>query len=58
MLYSTNYSIGIPKYLTCAETVYFILNNIGLINENYHLKVPDDILNLNIHTFICSSYNY
>ena len=58
MLYSTNYSIGIPKYLTCAETVYFILNNISLINENYHLKVPDDILNLNIHTFICSSYNY
>ena len=58
MLYSTNYSIGIPKYLTYTETVYFILNNISLINENYHLKVPDDILNLNIHTFICSSYNY
>lgn len=58
MLYSTDYSIEIPKYLTYTETVYFILNNIGLINENYHLKVPDDILNLNTHTFIYSSYNY
>ena len=38
MLYSTDYPIGIPKYLTCAGTVYFILNNISLINENYHLK--------------------
>lgn len=58
MLYSTDYSIEIPKYLTCAKIVYFILNNIGLINEYYHLKVHDNILNLNTNTFMCSSYNY
>lgn len=49
--YFKNNCIKMPKHLTCAESIYFILNNIGLIDDNYHLKVPDDLFNLNTHTF-------
>lgn len=41
-----------PTHLLCSEFVYYLLENIGFIKDTYYLKIPDDVLKLNTHTFL------